>query len=456
MNKKVLIAIVVAVAVIAVGAIGFTVVKGVIIKSNPVNYLLYSTTQNNYEAVDMSFSGTFNIEEESLSSMLSLYSADPEAMAKFVSSMLDNVSMDGSVKWMMDNKDKTFYLSEKASFNYADQSLFSFGGSLSNDQLRIGSETLMDKSFVMTKDELFDLIKQEGDIDLSQINYDKYIDLLDMEKDPLYKAFVKDIENYIDIARVALDPMVKGEDKEVTLSDGKTIKCDVLELSISYEDMLRTYIDLMTEAKSDVELKALVKGKMIEALNLMITSEDYLLLQIESEEITAAIQELETNFDATWISSIDELIYVYQDMQYQTASLVTEPMSYSFAIDSKYNLRQVVTSVNTMGIGVYQTMTYNAYGKDVKMDEVSESDETISIMEMVNDPEYATTVGTELVDQGLTNIIEGEALSLLMADLEEKSSVLPADEQQVIVDLVKYFFDNKEMLKDTIIDGMGI
>lgn len=456
MNKKMLIAIAIAVAVIVVGAVGFTVVKGIVIKSNPVNYLLYSATHNQYEAVDMSFTGAINIEEEALSSMLSFYSTDPDAMAKFVTAMVDGVTIDGGVKWKMNKGDKKLFFSEEASINYADKPLFTFGASLNEEQLTLGSETLLDKSFVVSKNDLFDYIKSETEVDLNQVNFDKYIDLLDMEKDPLYKAFKKDIENYVDIAKTGLESLEKGERKDVLLANGKSVKCDVLTLSIKYDEMLKLYIDLMTEAKSDEELKALFKGKMIEALNLVISSEDYILLNVESSDVTAAIEELETNFDTMWTSALDEAIFMYQELLGSSATIVTEPMLYSFAIDSKYNLRQVVTSANTMGIGIEQTMTYNAYGDEVKTEALFGAAETVQIMELINDPDLATQVGTDALDQGLTNIIESEALSLLMTDLEEKSSVLPTEEQQAIVEMVKYFFENQDMLKDMIIDGMGL
>lgn len=458
MNKKSIIAIAIVLCVVIVGAVGFTVAKGIIIKSNPVNYLLYSATQNKHTAVDSTIKANFAIDETAMVDSLGYFSADPEAMAKFVSSLVNKLAISGHVVMKSDIEKNEFFLKEDLSLDYADKSMLNFGMGLTQEQLAIESKTLYNKSFTMSKAELFQLIKDESGIDLSALQFNKYIDLFKMEKDPLYKALVKNYKGYETILRDGLVNLEKGEKVNVTLSDGKTVKCDELKVSLTMDEMLKLYIDLLNEAKTDENLKALIKSKTIEVLNLVISSEDYILLQLEKADIEKAIEDIDTNFDTEWNKAMEEMVTTYQDAQYQLNQALVETGAYDIkvAIDGKYNIRQMSYSFDMMGFKMEQNIVYNAYDADVKTDALVAPQDSISIMSLVEDEALATELGYDIVDQGLTNVIEGEALNQLMTDLKANSEMLPADERDSILGIVDYFFENKDMLKDMILSNMGI
>ncbi|HSN65930.1 MAG TPA: hypothetical protein VLS94_04790, partial [Fusibacter sp.] len=343
MNKKMIIAIVAVLGVVLAGTLGFTVVKGVMIKSDPINHLLYSAAQNKYEAVDATMSGKLLIDETALSESMGYFSSDPVALSKFMSAMFNKVAFTGDVKWKMDLDSKELYLKEAMSLNYGDKPLLKMGVSLYDEQLLAYSETFSDKTFVLSKKDIFDMIYAESEVDLNALNMDKYIDILNMENDPLYKALMKDTKGYETILRDGLKSLKKVGKSDVVLSDGKKIKCDTLEMSLTMDEMTKLAIDVFNEAKADAELKALVKGKMIEVLNLMISSEDYILLKIDAAEITTAIEDIETNFDELWNGTFDEMIFAYQDAQYELSKTMSNDSNYviRFAIDSKYNIRKM-------------------------------------------------------------------------------------------------------------------
>jgi hypothetical protein len=458
MNKKMIIAIVAVLGVVLAGTFGFTVVKGIMIKSDPVNHLLYSASQNKYEAVDATMSGKLLIDETALAESMGYFSSDPAAMSKFMSAMFNKVAFTGDVKWKMDLDSKKLYLKEAMSLNYGDKPLLKMGVSIFDEQLLGYSETFSDNTFVLSKKDIFDMIYAESEVDLNALNLDKYIDILKMENDPLFKAFMKDTKVYESILRDNLKSLEKIGKTDVLLSNGKTIKCDTLELSLTMDEMTMLAIDIFNEAKADAELKALVKGKMIEVLNLLISSEDYILLKIELEEITTAIQDIETNFEELWNSTFDEMIFAYQDAQYELGKTMSNDSNYviRFAIDSKYNLRKMDYSTSVMGIGMEQSITYNAFNEDVKIDEVLDPEKTVNIKQIIEDEVYASEIGMEMLDQGLTNIIEGEALGLIMDDLKTNSALLPEPENQSIMDMVNYFIENKATLKDMILGSMGL
>jgi hypothetical protein len=458
MNKKSIIITVAVLCVVVVGALGFTLGKGIIIKSNPVNYLLYSATQNNHTAYDATLKASLSVDEATLTDSLSFFSAEPEAMAKFVTSLVDQISFSGDIVMKTNMDQKELFLTEALSINYADQPLIDFGIGLTQEQIAIESKTFYDKSFTMSKAELFQMIKDESGVDLSELHFNKYIDLFDMEKDPLFKALVKDYKGYETILRDALVNLEKGDKVSVLLSNGKEIKCDELQVSMTMDELLKLYVDLLSEAKTDENLKALLKSKTIEVLNLVISSEDYKILQIEKSEVEAAIVEIDTNFDTEWNKAMDEMIATYQDAQYQLSQSMVDIGTYNIkvAIDSKYNIRQLSYAMDMMGFNMVQTVTYNAYDNDVVTKPLSQPENSIAIMDMMKDEDLASEIGNDMVDQGLTNIIEGEALNLLMSDLKTYSEILPADERDSILSLVDYFFENKDLLKDMILSNTGL
>lgn len=458
MNKKMIIAIVAVLGVVLAGTLGFTVVKGVMIKSDPINHLLYSASQNKYEAVDATMSGKLLIDETALSESMGYFSSDPVALSKFMSAMFNKVAFTGDVKWKMDLDSKELYLKEAMSLNYGDKPLLKMGVSLYDEQLLAYSETFSDKTFVLSKKDIFDMIYAESEVDLNALNMDKYIDILNMENDPLYKALMKDTKGYETILRDGLKSLKKVGKSDVMLSDGKKIKCDTLEMSLTMDEMTKLAIDVFNEAKADAELKALVKGKMIEVFNLMISSEDYILLKIDAAEITTAIEDIETNFDELWNGTFDEMIFAYQDAQYELSKTMSNDSNYviRFAIDSKYNIRKMDYATSVMGIGIEQSVVYNAFNEDVKIDEVLDPEKTVNIKQIAEDDVYASEVGMDMLDQGLTNIIEGEALTLIMDDLKTNAALLPEPENQSIMDMVNYFYENKASLKDMILGSMGL
>ena len=129
--------------------------------------------------------------------------------------------------------------------NYAGKPLIDFAFGIDQEQMVIKSNTLYDKGFVMTKSELFDMINEEEGVDLNKIEIQKYIDALNLENDSNYKALTKDIKGYENIIRAFLSGLEKGESITVTLDHGSQVKCDTLQMTVTYDQMLDMYIDLM-------------------------------------------------------------------------------------------------------------------------------------------------------------------------------------------------------------------
>lgn len=457
MNKKLIISLAVVLCVAIVGVFGFSIVKDILIKKDPVNYLLYSTTKTNHTAVDASFNGKFELDKAAMTSNMMMISADPEAMATFVTALVNNVTIDGKIVYKLDSKNAAFHLFESMDLNYAGKSLIDFAFGIDQEQMVIKSNTLYDKGFVMTKSELFDMINEEEGVDLNKIEIQKYIDALNLENDPNYKAFTKDIKGYENSIRAFLAGLEKGDSITVTLEDGSKVKCDTLKMTVTYDQIIDLYIDLMNEARNDDELKALVKSKAIELMNLVLSSGDYEVMGIDKTELETAITDFDTNFDTEWNTGLDEAMAMYQDMKVQMSTALVTDINYDItvAIDKDYQIRQMAYAMDMMGISMAQTVTFNAFDGDVVPETLATPENSVSILALSEDEDLAAKTGYDIMDQGLTNIIEGEALNTLMTDLKTYAEVLPADEKEGIVGLAEYFFENKDMLKSLIMMNLG-
>lgn len=458
MSKKQLIAIVAVIGVVVVGVVGYSIGKSMIIKGDPFNYLFYSMMNNKYNAVEARIEANLEVDEAALQSTMYYFTANPEAMSKFVASVLNDVNISGDVKWAFNENDKSLFFDENIHLNYADKQMLSFGVGYMDQQLSLSSQTLTDKKMVLSKQDFFDLIRESSDANLAEVNFDKYLEVFDFENDPLYEAFSRDIKGYEEILRDKLINLKKGETTNVTLSDGQSIKCDTIELEMTMDEMTALYIALLNEAKYDVALKTLVKSKMIEILSLMKSSEDYKLMGISESEIDTALVELDQNFDQGWEQALDEVTRTYQEMQYELQKTQVEPFLYKIkvAIDSKYNVRMVNYTANLMGIAMSQTIYYDNYNSKVNIPSTIDEEKTISVKRMMEDEAFAIETATKLMEESINNFMDGEALAYFMSDIEEKSSVLPEDEANAIIEMVRYFHDNKTMIKNMLLESLGI
>lgn len=448
MNKKSIIAIAVLVICVVAGGIGYPMVKGYMIKKDPVNYLLYTSTQNKSDAVDASITGSFSMDDESLNQMTAYMSSDPEAMSTFVKGIVEELNFNGRIKFGtdLDNKKINFY--ENVGILYGQNKLLSLEMGYIDEQLFYRMPEVYNKAFVMTKSELFDLIKEEQDIDLSQVNWDKYLELLKIEDDADYQAILKDKAKYEDLIRLFLADLKANGTTDVTLEDGTVLKCDLLETDINFDQMLDLYVQLFKTIKEDQNVKTLVKKKALEALNIVLETEDYKLMMLEEADVNDAIESINADFDTTWNDMLDELIKTYEELQADTTLTQGMDVNYhmTFAIDKKFTLRQYQMKANANGILIDETVTYNAYGSDVKFDETFTADEKVSVKDMILDPTYTEDVTKDVISNGLATFLSSDAFTTTVKDIKEKAAVLPAEESQQIIESLDYVLDNQEMI----------
>ncbi len=448
MNKKAIIAIVVvAICIVAVG-VGYPIVKEQMIKNDPIGYLIYASSKSQGNAVDASLKGSFSMDDQTLSEMTTYMSSDPDAMATFVKGIVNDINFDGRIKFKADLENKVFNLYENIGFNYQDNSLLKTEFGYVNNEMFMRFPGTYEKALTMNKDELFKMIKDESDIDLTQVNWDKYWALLDVENDPNYKAILENSKPYEDLLRLFLADLKNTGKVDVTLADGKTLSCDNLQVSIKFDQVIDLYLQLFKTAKADENVKTFAKAKATEALTLVQSSGDYELMGLEEADIQEAIDQLNDEFDTNWDSMFDEMISTYEELQSNMAQIEDMNFNYefNFAIDKDFKLRQYHLIGGANGVVVDETVVYNAYGDDVKFDETFSAENKISIAQMIEDTDYATEIGQDMIQTGLDTLLSSEALAKTIDDIKSKADVLPDDEKSQIIDSLDFVLTNKDMI----------
>ena len=440
------------VSVIILGAIAFGFVKEFVIKKDPINHLFYSMMKTDYSAIEGHYDSQIRVNPEVLSDNLLLFASNPDAMAEFITAVLDELHISGKMVNIFDFEKNDWHYQQSMSINYAEGVLLALDMVADERGLVVNSPMISDKSMVLSKDAFFNLMKNETGKDFSQVDFNKYFKTLNFEKDPLFKTFLKDYKGYEEILRERLSMLEKGPALTVTLSDGETVNCDTLILEMRYAEIIDLYNALLTEAKYDLELKAFVKGKILENMTLFLNSEDYKLLDLEEAEVVSTIESIEADFDETWEMAIQEMLEVYsqvQDMEMQYRM--------TFAIDSKYRLRQIQTASEIMGIVAEQTMTYDNFrAKSSENGALNDISAHYDIAKMIEDEIYAQETASELISGGLDHILGSEAVTNMMNDISQKSDLLPPNEAQTVKDGIKYFFDNRDAWKDSLMEGLEL
>jgi hypothetical protein len=108
-----------------------------------------------------------------------------------------------------------------------------------------------------------------------------------------------------------------------------------------------------------------------------------------------------------------------------------------------------------MGVLVEQTMTYENYrAKAPEIEGLNDASAHYDLSKLIEDEAYAQEAASELISGGADHILNSEAVTLMMNDIEAKAEMLPPDEAQTVVELIQYFFDNREVWKNTLMEGL--
>lgn len=446
MNKKVIIGIVAAVALVFTAVFAYPLVKGNAIKKDPTNYLLYAMTQSYGEAMDMSYNMGMDVSPEALADM-AMSSEDPEAMSAFIASIIKELSINARIQSSSNLNEGKFNFYEDFNLSYGKNNLISFNFGFVDGLGFAQSPQLYPKSFVVDSADLKNWIKESAGMDLEGMKLSNYTKHLDVAGTSEYKAFTKGYKAYEPALKEMLTGLKPGDPIDVVTVDNKTIKCDTLVMDADFKNLIKGYTAIMKVAKDDAQLKALAKNVLINLINELKATKDYEKFDLTETDITDALDELNQNFDSAWNEGFDEIIKAYEEIDLMMIDLPEDfKMNLSFAIDKDFKLRQMVFTSTIEQFKTVQTITVNSYGKDVVVQK-PKTDATLKVTDLAKDPEQMEALYTEMVETHLPNLIESDAVKNTIDDVKKKSETLPATEKDTIYSMMDMFMENA---KDTL------
>lgn len=431
MNKKVLIALITSFVLLVGAAFAYPMIKASIIKSDPINYLLYASAKSSQDSVDMSIKSKFSFDDTLLADMASA-SEDPVAMTEFVKSIADEISINGRVKFGMDLTQGQMNFQENLALKYGDHSLLTMNlGYLDGDGF-IGMPELYNKSFYMGKDQFTSLIEEQAGFSLEGFKFSNYTKHLNVKDTEQYKTLIKNIKIYEGPFRTMLSDLKKGDRITVTTEDGKNYKCDTLTLELDMKKFMQGYTELAKVAKTDESLKALTKSVLLNLLKELESTGDYTKLNLEESDLKAGIEEIEKNFNDTWIKGLDAYIEMFEDSLSTFESLPEgTSMNLTIAIDKKYTIRQYKITTTAPGMAITQEMTVNNVGKQVTFDK-PKTENALMIMDLVQKPEELGKIYQEVMNENIPAYLNSESFKKITSDIVLKADKLPQAEKDMI------------------------
>lgn len=447
MNKKVIVAIVLAIVLATTAAFAYPMIRAEMIKKDPVDYLLYASSNSQSKALDLSYEVSVDVEGDILDQMATS-SEDPEAMKTFVSSIVSELKYTGRGKVDLDVSDGAIGLQQDLGLNYGENRMLSFNLGYAEGTGFISVPELYSKAFTIEKDDVLKMIEEETGIDFSKIDLSAYIKLLDVSEKDAYKALLDNKAPYEEALRTMLSDLKLGESKTVTTANGTGYNCDTLIWTLDLEKLMKDYIQLLNVVKDDPNAKALAKEVVLDMLNHLKDSGDYKTLEIPEEEIDEAIKEFESGIEREWDDLIDELIDVYGGIDLSEMKEVPgfEDLKYTieFYVDKNFVIRGYQYSMNMMGVKLTYDFTINATGDAVVVEKPS-VENSIDMLAFTEDEALAEEIYNEIMGEHLPAFIKGEAVDNVLKDIEKKAAVLPKAEKDALQMQLDSFVENAGM-----------
>lgn len=439
MKKSYIIAIV---AVVLIAAIAFAApsIMGMFAKMDPADHLAYAFMQSNdVKATNATMEMTMSLDKDAALELGILEgSEDPEAMANYVNSILENVTVEYDMTVASDEKQMPTYLDYKFGALYKEKELIMLDMVFEPWTFAIGSEQLYDKNFAFDIQDALEQALNEENIDMEDIDLDKYMAIILDDSDDLYKTAMDNTEAYETLIMDYLKAnIVALDDGTLTIDyNGKTedVKVSKYQLPLDMQTYMAKLQELITIYKNDTHMQALVKDRVFKVVNTFIESGDYALVGMELAEVEEMRAELEANYDTEMAMMLDEMINVYGSADADMAEMGMD-ITYNmiFSIDQDNMLRGMEMDVLSGFIRMNQVVTYNAFDDDVVIGTIS-TDNSVDLMALAEDEAMAMEISQEVMGNAFTNILSGEAFNTLMTDMEVNAEMLPETERAQVVE----------------------
>lgn len=461
MNKKTLIAIVV-VAVLGLGGVfGYPMIKQALLESNPVNHILYSGVQTEEEtAVDASLTLTFGLDEAKMIETGAFAgSEDPEAMAKFVNTLVSRLAVDYDMVTKMDYEANDLQVAGGMALTYKDIPAIELSANVKPWEASVEAPQMVNGPLYVDIQQVLDA--SGSDIQLKDVDLAAYLKAI-YEKDAAYTAIVDNASAYETVFRNLLEGKVEkmGKSTITVETNGVTSEVPVVQykLNTTMDDIYGMYIELINIAKTDENVKAFTLDRINKIEALVMANEDYAMFGVAKEEVEAGFAEMKTELTDNWETSLDQVATEIssQRVQLKELGMTQDITDMILSIDKENIMRQVSLDVVTEGIRITEVITYNAFGDDVVMPAMPTKEEARDIYEIMNDEVKARTLQEEVLTNLSSKLLAGEAVTTLLSDVKTDAEMLPEAEREMIVQQFDESVSGMQMMLPFMLSGMGM
>ncbi len=428
-NIKLILAFLVVLAAVLVGVFAYNELS---VTKTPEGHLLHSYEQTAKERnYDISVDVKFDV------SQIVLVGAGLEAeIAKEVNKMIDKASIGVDYKLITDNPDKIFSLLYGFNLNYDDNRLIDIEAFLDHDTIGFGMPSIYEKYFILNMGGIFEKALEEEGISLSEIDFNKYLEVIEKAHGSEGSIFAK--EKYRNILSEYLKKNLTKLDKSdivMNIDDkDETINVYNYNLDFSFVDYLELIEDFAEVARKDEDLKATFKNILTEVIELVSETKDYEKFDISEEDFNEAKKSFEDNFDDSYEELLDQyegLADAYkEDSEVIQAVEILNNLQTVISIDKDHIIRRVKVEQDVQFFDIAFTCDIKKYGSDVTLDINKEN--TIDLEEFIdfentgelkNEDKYAEIV-IEIAESLFDAVLEGEGYQVLFDDLRKIESSL--------------------------------
>lgn len=448
MNKKKLIILVGAGVVLVIGIlVGIFFLK---VYANPFNRTMIAIGKSmNYKSCDTTTTMHFTLDPQKYGDVFWM---EDTSSLELVSKLLEKTTLEENIVQQR-NKKNIFKSKTQITANvlYDDEKLVDAIMVLNNEEIKLLAPSIMDKTFYVTLDDLFN----EMDIDYEDLNVNKYYNLI-LDHKKLFKSI--DLKSYEELVKDNFeDEIKKGHSVKVQLAGGEEVKCREYTIKIDSSDFIDLAKDLQEEIADDDDFREFIRVVAVDILNEMYDSKDYKMINIAKEDIKDAIDMVEDDddFEDVYEEAMVSLSEAIDDSESSMEeSNMDGDYEITYAIDRFNHIRSTRTSMDLGYVKYDVQAVVNTINKKVLLidDQENERIELLDTIDM-DDQDINELLKDILVDSG-NKIAQNKALDNLLRDVQKESINLGDQERQELNDWIENFLKDKEGMINNILEGL--
>lgn len=270
---------------------------------------------------------------------------------------------------VQDLSENPIYIGMNLDLLYNEKELADLGISITPLEIVGFSKSLLgEKIFYPLSKEL----KNFSGVDLSQINFTKYIDVL--YKEDSFQKNLKDTEYF-------------KKTKDFIEKHSTHMVSDSIVMEVTIKDLFSFYKDLISIAKDDNKLQESVINKVNEILKLAEEDKDYELLGFSKETFDTVAGRIKTDIEKNWKEGINALAEQLNELNEEQSLSLANDIKYKITmLFSGMELKSTVVEFNMYGMEITSSSTILDNKKDYRLSSDANSVEfkNQSIMDIVN------------------------------------------------------------------------